>query len=114
MFAHKLIFIINNFFFFLLKFLCDILDVRNPFRGRAKLGDEETSYFGILKGSKYHTTVGNDCTHIDAIFGLNTGKEMPLAVCNFYLLFIAENYIFIVVVQKVNGVDRLVVRRPES
>lgn len=110
LFANKFIFIIYDFFLLFLKFFSDVFNIRNPFRGWAKLRNEETSYFRVFKGCEYHSAVWNYCTHVNTILWLDTGKEVALTVCNFYLFFVAENNIFIIVVQEMNRIDWLVIR----
>lgn len=109
--ADKLILVINDFFLLLFELFCDILDVRNPFRGGSELGNEETANFGVLQCGQDHTAVWHNCAHIDSVLGLNTCNEVAIAVCDFDLLLVAENYVFFVIVQEVNRIDRLVVRR---
>ena len=41
---------------------------------------------------------------------LDTGEKVAFSVCDFDLFFVAEKYIFIIVVHEVDRIDRLVVR----
>ncbi len=109
--ADKLILIINDFFLLFFELFGDIFNVRNPFRGGSELGNEETANFGVLQCGQDHTAVWHNCAHIDSVLGLNTCNEVAIAVCDFDLLLVAENYVFFVIVQEVNRIDRLVVRR---
>ena len=110
LFADELVLIVNYFLLLFFEFFSDIFDVRNPFGSGAKLRNEKASNFRILKSGQDHTTVFDNSTHVDTVLWLNACKEMTLTVCDLDLFLIAKNYIFFVVVQKMNGVDWLIVR----
>ena len=42
----------------------------------------------------------------------NTGKKFTISICNFDLFLIAKKYIFVIIVHKMNGVDGLIIGRP--
>lgn len=102
LFTNEFILVVNYFFFLLLQLFSDVFNVGYPFWGWTKLRHKETTYFWILKCCKNHSTIWHNCTHVNTVLWLNTGKEMTFAVCYFYLLFIAEDDVFIVIVQKMD------------
>lgn len=114
LFTNEFIFIIYDFFLLFLKFFSDVFNIRDPFRGGTKLRNKETSYFRVFKSCEDHTTVGNYGTHVNTILWLNTGKEVTLTVCNFYLFFVAENNVLVIIVQEMNWIDWLVIRRSQT
>lgn len=102
LFADEFILIINYFLLLFLELLGDVLNIWYPFWSWTKLRYKETAYFRIFKCCKNHSTVGYNCTHVNTMLWLDTGKEMTFTVRNFYLFFVTENNILIIIVQEVN------------
>lgn len=102
MFADELVLIINYLLLLFFKFFSDVFDVRDPFGSRAKLRNEKTSNFRILKSGQNHTTVFDNSAHVVTVLGFHTCKEMALTVCDFDLFLVAENDIFVVVIEEMN------------
>ena len=100
--THKLVLVVHYLLLFFLKFLSDVFNVRHPFWGRSKLRNEKASNLWILQRSQNHTAVFDNCAHVDATLRFNTGKELPIPICDLDLFLIAENDVFVVVVQEMN------------
>ena len=84
--THKLVLVVHYLLLFFLKFLSDVFNVRHPFWGRSKLRNEKASNLWILQRSQNHTAVFDNCAHVDATLWFNTGKELPIPICDLELI----------------------------
>lgn len=63
--AYEFVLIINHFSMLFFQFLCNVVNVRHPFRSRTKLRNKETSNFRIIQSCQQHSTIVYDSEHID-------------------------------------------------